>query len=422
MTIKKETNLNSPLQSKETSGNVLSTITQLPSIYVIFVFGLLISRVGDSLYTFALPWIAYELTGSAVIMSSLFAIGVLPIVLFGPIVGVVVDRCDRRKLMWTADLGCIALVAFIPILHMLGLLQIWHLYVVSFILAILSMLFDVATVTVIPHIAGQSLTRANSAYQMVNQIASLTGPALAGIIIAVIGGLNALWINVLSFIATLIVVLLLPKIEKRKPMDKAGNLLGNLGNDMKEGFKWLLNDRLNLALSFQAMVGNFGASAILGALMYYLLSTLHLSAEQSGLNYTLIGVGGLLGSIIVVPLEQRFRRGILIPVLLGIGAIGLTYAIWSKYWLAPGIAFGIAMICNIAWNTIVASVRQETVPTDMQGRVLGFSRVLTRLAMPLGALAGGVISDFNPVAIFILASATKFIEVIIALTSPIRKL
>lgn len=191
---------------------------------------------------------------------------------------------------------------------------------------------------------------------------------------------------------------------------------------MKEGFKWLMNDRLNLALSLQAMVGNFGASAILGVFMYYLVSTLHLSAEQSGFNYTLIGVGGLLGSIIVVPLERRFRRGILIPVLLGIGAIGLTYAIWSKYWLAPGIAFGIAMTCNIAWNTIVASVRQETVPTDMQGRVLGSSRVLTRLAMPLGALAGGFISDFNPVAIFVLASLTKIIEVIIALTSPIRKL
>ncbi|EOP02950.1 hypothetical protein ICS_05447 [Bacillus cereus BAG2O-3] len=191
---------------------------------------------------------------------------------------------------------------------------------------------------------------------------------------------------------------------------------------MKEGFKWLMNDRLNLALSLQAMVGNFGASAILGALMYYLLSTLHLTSEQSGFNYTLIGVGGLVGSIIVLPLEKRFRRGILIPALLGIGAIGLTYAIWSKFWLAPGIAFGIAMVCNIAWNIIVASVRQETVPMDIQGRVLGFSRVLTRLAMPLGALVGGVISDYNPVAIFILASATKFIEVIIALTSPIRKL
>nr|WP_257143352.1 hypothetical protein [Bacillus cereus] len=77
----------------------------------------------------------------------------------------------------------------------MSVLQLWHLYVVSFILAVLSMLFDVATITVIPQIAGPSLTRANSAYQMVNQIASLAGPALAGIIIAIIGGINALWID-----------------------------------------------------------------------------------------------------------------------------------------------------------------------------------------------------------------------------------
>ncbi|EOP60078.1 macrolide-efflux protein [Bacillus cereus VD136] len=422
MTLKKESNFYSRIKIKKISREPMSTITQLPKSYIIFVFGLLISRIGDSLYTFSLPWIAYKLTGSAVIMSSLFAISVLPIVLFGPIVGVIVDRWDRRKLMWISDLLCVFFVTTIPVLHILGLLQLWHLYVVSFILAVLSMLFDVATVTVIPQIAGQSLTRANSAYQMVLQIASLVGPALAGIIIAIIGGFNALWINVLSYIATLIAVLMLPKFKKTKSVDRSGNLFQKIGREMKEGFKWLMNDRLNLALSLQAMVGNFGASAILGALMYYLLSTLHLTSEQSGFNYTLIGVGGLVGSIIVVPLEKRFRRGILIPALLGIGAIGLTYAIWSKFWLAPGIAFGIAMVCNIAWNIIVASVRQETVPMDIQGRVLGFSRVLTRLAMPLGALVGGVISDYNPVAVFILASATKFIEVIIALTSPIRKL
>ncbi|MGD7000224.1 MFS transporter [Bacillus thuringiensis] len=420
--MKKETNFNSSLKPNAQSRNLVSKTTHFPSTYVIFIFGLLISRIGDSLYTFALPWIAYKLTGSAIIMSSLFAIGVLPIVLFGPIIGVVVDRFDRRKLMWVADAGCIILVSLIPLLYNLSVLQLWHLYAISFILAVLSMLFDVATITVIPQIAGPSLTRANSAYQMVNQIASLAGPTLAGIIIALMGGINALWINAISFMATLVVVLLLPKLEKKKPTDRAKTPLQTIRNDMREGLKWLMNDRLNLALSLQAMVGNFGASAVLGGLMYYLLSTLNLSAEESGINYTLIGVGGLLGSIIVIPLEQRFRRGILIPTLLAVGAIGLTYAIWSEYWLAPGISFGLAMICNIAWNTIVASVRQETVPTNMQGRVLGFSRVLTRLAMPLGALVGGLISDFNPVAIFILASTTKVIEVIISLTSPIRKL
>jgi len=422
LTLKKETKFNSSLPSNGTSEKWLSKVTHLPSSYIVFVSSILISRLGDALYTFALPWIAYELTGSVVVMSTLFATSVLPIVLFGPIVGVMVDRWNRRKLMWTADLGCMVLVGLVPILNFLDVLQIWHLYVISFMLAVLSMLFDVATVTAIPYIAGQKLTKANSAYQMVNQIASLAGPTLAGITIAIIGGFNALWLNVFSFAATLIAVLLLPKLVGNKVIVREGNVLKGIGRDLKEGLKWLTNNRLNLALSLQAMVGNFGASAVLGVFMYYLLSTLHLSAEQSGLNYTLIGVGGLIGSIIAVPLERYFRRGILIPVLLGIGAIGLTYAIWSKYWLAPGIALGVAMVCNIAWNTIVASVRQETVPTDMQGRVLGFSRVLTRLAMPLGALVGGIISGYNPVAVFALASVAKIMEVIIALISPIRKL
>ena len=83
------------------------------------------------------------------------------------------------------------------------------------------------------------------------------------------------------------------------------------------------------------MIGNFGASAVLGIFMYYLLSTLHLTPEQSGVNYSLIGIGGLLGSLIAVPLEKRLQRGILIPLLLFVGAIGLTFALWSTYWLAP---------------------------------------------------------------------------------------
>ncbi|SCN04484.1 Protein of unknown function [Bacillus wiedmannii] len=76
-------------------------MTTFSKEYRVFIFGLLISRIGDSLYTFALPWIAYQLTSSAVIMGSLFAINVLPIVLFGPLVGVMVDRYDRKKLLWT---------------------------------------------------------------------------------------------------------------------------------------------------------------------------------------------------------------------------------------------------------------------------------------------------------------------------------
>ena len=78
----------------------LTVKTTFSKEYKIFIFGLLISRIGDSFYTFALPWIAYQLTGSAVIMSSLFAINVLPIVLFGPLVGVIIVVMIEKSYFW----------------------------------------------------------------------------------------------------------------------------------------------------------------------------------------------------------------------------------------------------------------------------------------------------------------------------------
>jgi len=130
-----------------------------------------------------------------------------------------------------------------------------------------------------------------------------------------------------------------------------------------------------------------------------------------------------VGSIIAVPLERYFRRGVLIPSLLIVGTCGFLYALVTRFWLGPGIAFGIVAICNVAWNTLVASIRQKTVPSDMLGRVLGFSRVFTRLAMPLGTMVGSLVSNsISPVAVFAIAAISKGVEVLIALSSPIRKL
>lgn len=131
----------------------------------------------------------------------------------------------------------------------------------------------------------------------------------------------------------------------------------------------------------------------------------------------------MIGSLLAVPLEQRLRRGILIPLLLSIGATGFLYASFSHFWLAPGIAFFAVAVCNVAWNTIVTSIRQETIPSEMIGRVLGFSGVLTRLAMPVGALTGAALSDWtDPRAVFAVAAGAKLLEVFISRLTPIRKL
>ncbi len=394
---------------------------RLPGQYLSFLLGLFISRIGDSLYTLAIPWISYELTRSALVMSSVYAVSVLPIVLFGPIIGVLVDHLPRKKLMLTTDVARAALVALIPALHMAGVLQIWHLFAVSFCLAILNLLFDVAFVAAVPHLVPgkESLTRANAAEKLASQLSELIGPILAGLAIAAFGGYNALWIDALTFSATLLTLLKLPSMGTTV----AAASLKKVLQGMKDGLHWLVTNRLNISLSLQAMVGNFGYSAAFGVLMYYQLDALRLTSQQSSLNYALLGAGGLLGTLAVVPLEKRFRRGVLIPVLLTVGMLGFTLIIWSRYWLMPGIAFGIVSLCNIGWNTLVQSLRQETVPPDMLGRVLGFSRMFTRLAMPLGAMAGAFLSSrYGPAAVFALAAGAKLVEVLIALCSPIRKM
>jgi len=408
-------------QSIDKKRRLIPDIIKLPGLYLSFLLGILISRIGDSLYTLAIPWISYELTQSALVMSSIYAISVLPIVLFGPIIGVLVDHLPRKKLMVATDLARASLVAMIPVLHLLGILQVWHLFVVSFCLAILNLLFDVSFVAAVPHMINgkEYLTHANAAEKLVNQLSDLIGPILAGLAIAAFGGYNALWIDAITFGATFLTIIKIQSLGTTV----AATTVKKVIHGMKEGLRWLVTNKLNFSLSLQAMVGNFGYSAAFGVLMYYQLDSLHLNSEQSSFNYALLGAGGLMGTLVVVPLEKRFRRGVLIPILLSVGTVGFTLLVWNRYWLMPGIAFGIVALCNIGWNTLVQSLRQETVPEEMLGRVLGFSRMFTRLAMPLGAMAGAFISThYGPAAVFALAASVKLVEVIIALCSPIRKM
>lgn len=381
--------------------------------YLSFLSGFFISRLGDAFYTFAIPWISYELTQSSIVMGSLFATGVLPIVLFGPFVGVAVDRFDKRKMMIGTDVARAILIALIPAFHLLGILHLWQLYAISFLLSILTMLFDVATVTVIPRLGGSRLTKANSAYQLVTKTGDMLGPLCAGVVIAAIGGFHTLWIDVVSFGGSLFVLMRLKSsLTQAVETPAAGK---GVFASIVEGFKWIKGSQVNLALSLQAMVGNFGYSMAFAILIYYLRSNLHLNAGEIGINLTLLGLGGLLGSALVIPLEQRFGRKPLIPLLLAFGTSGFLIAMISDFWLAPGIGFGIVGICNVAWNVVATSLRQETVPAHLLGRVLSFSRVITRLAMPLGALAGGVIANaYDPAVVFFIAAAAKAVEIVIA--------
>lgn len=166
--------------------------------FVAFLGGSLVSRIGDALYTFALPWMAYELTHSSLVLGTIYATEIVPVLLFGAFAGVYVDRLNRRRLLLGADLLRAALVTLIPLLSLLGFLQIWELYALAFSLALLSLASDIATTAVLPELAQSENTRANAAYQFIMRAAEFGGPAIAGLAIAALGGVHTLWLDALS--------------------------------------------------------------------------------------------------------------------------------------------------------------------------------------------------------------------------------
>lgn len=391
----------------------------LPQDFGLFLAGLTVSKLGDALYMFAVPWIAYELTRSALVMSTLFATEILPVLFFGPLAGVFVDRWDRRRLMLGADIVRAVIVASIPLLHMLGLLAIWHLYVAAFALALVSMAFDVSTMAIVPALAGGDLTRANAAQQLAMQIASMTGPALAGVVIAAVGGFNALWLDALSFGATFLALLRVPKVD----VARTGQTTQTVFQGMVEGVRWLWKKTVIKVLAVQATFGNFGFGMVMSVLMYYLRETLGLSAVVSGMNYAMMGVGGVVGSLAIVPLTRRYRRGTLYPAILTFGGGGLLLMAAVRTWWAPGLGFGMLAACNVAWVVLSTSVRQELIPTELMGRVLSLTRMLATAAMPVGATLGGyLIGVVDPAWVFLLAASTKVVELAIARFSPMRYL
>jgi MFS family permease len=391
----------------------------LPKAFLGFLAGLTVSKLGDAIYLFAIPWIAYELTQSPVVMGTLYATEILPVLLLGAFAGVYVDRWDRRGLMLWADVVRAAIVALVPVLHLTGLLAVWHLYVVAFSLSLISLAFDVATTAAIPALAGGDLTRVNAAHQLAMQLASMVGPALAGVVIAGMGAYGALWLDAASFGGTFLALLRVPSLEGAP----SGQTPQSVMKGLRDGIRWLWGNAVIKVLALQAAVGNFGFGMVSAVLMYYLRSTLGLSAQISGLDYAMLGVGGVAGSLAILPLTRRYRRGTLYPAILLFGMSGLLLMAGVRLWWAPGLGFGMVSACNIAWVVLSTSVRQEQIPPELMGRVLSLTRMLSTAAMPVGATLGGLLMKrFDPAWVFLVAAGTKALEVVIARCSAMRHL
>lgn len=162
-----------------------------------------VSLLGTQVTLIAVPLVAVQVLGaSGFAMGLLTAAGWLPVVLFGLVAGVWVDRGDPVRIMVVANLARLVLITAVPLAHLLGLLSIGLLLVTALLAGVFAVFFDVAYQTYVPHtVPAERLPGANSRLELSRSIAQLCGPAIGGVLVTALSAPDALLVDAATFLA-----------------------------------------------------------------------------------------------------------------------------------------------------------------------------------------------------------------------------
>ncbi|HWI44856.1 MAG TPA: MFS transporter, partial [Rubrobacter sp.] len=175
-----------------------------------FLVGQTVSSLGSSFTVFALPLLVFKLTGSALSLAYVTAAEYLPYLLFGLIIGAGVDRVDRRRLMIFVDTVQALVIFSIPLLAMLDLLSLWWVYAVGFVSSTLWVCFNTAEFAALPSLVSKDdLVAANGRLQASYSAATVAGPLLAGLLMALVPVYTVLVLDAFSFLVSVLCLTLI---------------------------------------------------------------------------------------------------------------------------------------------------------------------------------------------------------------------
>jgi MFS family permease len=355
-----------------------------------------ISLFGSAITTIALPLTAViTLDASGAELGALNAAKYAPFFLVALFVGACVDRWRRRPVLLVANGASAVAVATVPLASGLGVLTIEELYVVAFVLGVLTVFLQTAFWAYGPFLVeGDRLVEANSKLYASSSAADVAGPGLGGALVQLFTAPVALLADAVSFLVASVSIGL---IEKREPAVER-DIQSKLWSEIREGLGLVLGNRYLRAIAGEAGSYNLFVNAFTTAWLIYAARDLGLSAALIGLLYTTAGVGAFLGSMIAPHPQRWFGLGptIVGSMILGTApflAIPLASSASGGSIALVVAAFLTASIGIAISNVHVMSLRQAITPARLLGRMMASYRFLTWGGMPLGALLGGTLTD-----------------------------
>ncbi|MCS6290256.1 MAG: MFS transporter [Nitrospira sp.] len=352
------------------------------------------SQIGEGLNKVALLWFVYELTGSVMKMTMVGLLQTIPPLLFGPLIGVYLDRLPKKAVMIWVDLFRAVLTCLIPTLYAMDMLSIEGLYGLIFLTSVVSTVFGPALVSAVPLLVRPSeLMSANALIQGTNNIGLLLGPAISGVMIALINAENVLFINSVTFLVS--ALCLMPIRFSLAPIAPRENST-SVWDELKVGFRFVFGQQpMVLTLVIISSLYNLGVSAFVFILPVYAKEFLQVGPVQLGWLWSALGVGMLAASTWLAWKKQSDMQGRLRIVVRGMTIGGLAVCSLSLL-ETPLVAAAIVIIVGgstAVLNPIVWAVLQEVTPEHLIGRVLTTFSVGAMASAMAGMTGFGWVAD-----------------------------
>lgn len=336
--------------------------------------GQVISQIGDGLTKVALLWFVYEMTGSALKMTVIGLLQTIPPLLFGPLIGVYLDCLPKKSVMIVVDFLRTLMVLLIPVFYSFDMLTLERLYVLVFLISIVSTIFGPALSSSVPLIVQRSqLTSANAFLQSTTNIGVLLGPALSGLGIALIGAQNVLYVDAATFFLSALCLLPI-RVRDNRSVKGLDVLSTPVIQDMMVGFRFVfLQHRVVLALMVTAVLYNLAISAFVFLLPVVAKELLQVGPMELGWLWSALGLGMLAATVWLARTPQgTFQERVgKIGRSLAIGgiavcALGLiqTPVLFSTFLLIVIIGGSTSLFYPVVWAML-----QEVTPEHLLGRV-----------------------------------------------------
>lgn len=360
----------------------------------LFWFGQCISLIGSWMQNIGQSWLVLELTHSALKLSIVTMLQFIPVMIFSLFAGTIVDRFPKRNMLIATQSSLAVLAAVLATLTWSGAIEYWHVLVLSLLLGFVNT-FDIPTRQsfVIELVGKEDLTNAIALNSSVFNLGRIVGPAVAGLLIGLVGIAACFSLNAVSFIPV-IAGLWLIRVPAEAVKEDGSGSLKSVSRDIREGLgyinrKPIIKQPLILLAFISTFVMNYNI-----LVPVFARQQLGQNATGYGLLMTSMGVGSFLGSLTLVAKSRTSPR---LRYLVG-GALFTSIflavlALERNFLLCCATMFVIGF-CTIMFTTLVNTMIQINSSDEMRGRVMSVYSLVFGGVIPIGSFFTGQVTEY----------------------------